>query len=200
MQQTLNLYKHLEQEDELLFSAVHMLAAAAITLALLFVYAAYGFYQQHSLDSRLAEAREQSEALQTRLAKLKSTEGLPGLSEDNVESLNSQIVMKRRILQFMKAGDAKSIELSGFFEGLSRQRPKGLWLEEIAIKSAGADIALQGVMVKASLLPDYLAALGNEKVFKGLTFNSMKIEDIEKQRQSMRFNVRVNREGVLIDE
>ena len=59
---------------------------------------------------------------------------------------------------------------SEYFKALSRQSPGDLWITGVTIAPNGQDIELSGRMLNPSMLPPYLARLGQEPHFKGRKF------------------------------
>ncbi len=188
MNQSINLYKHLDQHQTLPFSALHVAISVGATLVLTLLVVIFCSWQLSSLSSELLIAKQQKQVLGDQLQLLQGQ--INGDLLQKIELLKQKLAEKRRILaslELRKPGDN-----SGFSEqmaGLGRQQLTGLWLDRIQLSAGGEQLALNGVMRKASLLPKYLQSLGNEKVFSGIRFDLMRIEDIEQLDNQMRFEV-----------
>jgi len=63
-----------------------------------------------------------------------------------------------------------------YFRALSRQNVNGLWLTGVTIVGAGADIGVQGKAMQPTMIPNYIARLTAEKIMRGKTFASLKID------------------------
>lgn len=192
MQQSINLYDHLQKREAMPASAAHIGIAAAATLVLvIFVSTIMAFSASQQAD-RIAKAKERQQQLSLQLAELEASARSRTAQFETLDQLKQQLKNKRLVLSSLASEEQRiGNGFSRYLEGLGRQSLNGLWLDHIDFRQGGEQIALRGVMRKASLLPRYLQHLGNEPVFSGLRFQLMRIEDVEETNNEMTFEVTV---------
>ena len=69
------------------------------------------------------------------------------------------------------------------FTGLARQHVEGIWLTGLYIHAGGEKLNLQGRTTSAELVPRYLQRLAQEPSFKGIEFQTLLMERVEKTSQ-----------------
>lgn len=188
MLQSINLYRHLQQKEELRFSAKQGLIASAVLAAVMLVASAGLAVNSNLQGEALVQIQQERDDMQQTLANLQANAERIA-SSDTIERLRNEIDAKRSLLA--SVGDGSEPAFSEYMAGLGRQHVRGLWLETVAVKRRGEQIAISGSMNKASLLPRYLQQLGNESIFRGVRFQLMKIEELPLEQQQMRFEVAV---------
>ncbi|MBT8139216.1 MAG: hypothetical protein KJP25_05590 [Gammaproteobacteria bacterium] len=188
MQQTINLFTHLDQHHEPRFSALQGLIATGTLAVCMLLFSAALKLNTNIQQSALLDLQSQKDSLQQELAVLKANASKAN-SGNLIARLRSEIEAKRSLLA--SVGDSGAGGFSEYMAGFGRQHVSGLWLEKVTVGNKGEQIAISGAMQKPSLLPRYLQRLGNENVFKGLRFQLVKIEEQPQKKQQMRFEVAV---------
>ncbi|NNC55736.1 MAG: hypothetical protein HKO07_08455 [Pseudomonadales bacterium] len=188
MQQSINLFTHLDQRLEPRFSARQgAIACGVFAFGMILLSAALKLNTNMQQTNLLAKQNER-DGLQEELTILQAGNSI-ATSGELIARLRSEIEAKRSLLA--SVGDGSRGGFSEYMAGLGRQHVTGLWLQKIAVDKKGAQIAISGAMQKPSLLPRYLQRLGNENIFKGLRFQLMKIEELPEKTQQMHFEVAV---------
>jgi hypothetical protein len=72
---------------------------------------------------------------------------------------------------------------SGYFESLAKGFVDGLWLTDINLRENGDSFSLTGKALRPELVPELIAKLGNEEIFKGKSFQVFKMLLDEKTKQ-----------------
>lgn len=188
MQQTINLFVHLDQNKEPRFSARQGLIAIGALSVCMLIFGAALKVNTNMQQSALLELQGQRDQMQEELTILKASAS-KAASGDLIAKLRSEIESKRSLLA--SVGDGSAGGFSEYMAGLGRQHVNGLWLQKVKVVNKGKLIAISGSMQKPSLLPRYLQRLGNEDVFKGLRFQLMRIEELPQKKQQMQFEVAV---------
>lgn len=84
-------------------------------------------------------------------------------------------------------------ETEGFSEtlvALARQKEKGLWLTSILLGSANNQMLLQGVTLRAELVPAYLQNLRQESSFIGRQFALFQLNENEEAGSGLSFTLK----------
>ena len=68
-----------------------------------------------------------------------------------------------------------------YFHALARHTHAALWITGFAVSADGRALELKGRMLDASALPDYLARLNAEPVFKGRRFEQLSVTTVPRE-------------------
>ncbi|MBP6901003.1 MAG: PilN domain-containing protein [Burkholderiaceae bacterium] len=184
--QQLNLLDARFLPQRLPFSAVQGLAVVAAVLL-----ASTAAAQWLQLDS--ARQRAASRSLQDGLAPLRqqlvaagsqagaAAPGRPGAAlrpaEAELQQLRLQDGAQRRIREALEAGVAGQREgPSEHLLALARQANGAVWITGFSLSEDGRAIDLEGRMLDAAALPDYLRRLNAEPRFKGRPFAQLSLK------------------------
>ena len=94
--------------------------------------------------------------------------------------------------------DGNSQRFAGYFEGLARKHPQGLWLKTIQLGKGGDYLALEGEMTRPELVPKLLQQLRNEKIFSGKTFQDVRLFRSSDESKEMAFRLQTAPGGLDI--
>lgn len=178
MRQQINLLQNELIERKPALPAEQLIAVLLITLL---VAAASVWW----MNARAVESRANTSQLEARLATtqetvLQLTQAMTPIEADpRLDARLKQIEQELEHLQAITqvaGGLTRSRPLSEFVAGFGRQRPEGLWLSFLHVGQAGSNLVLEGHVVNAALLPDYIAGLGTEPAFEGLRFGQLSLE------------------------
>lgn len=174
--QQLNLLEARFVPQRLPFSAVQGLATVAAVLL-----ASTALAQWLQLDA--ARQRAASRALQDGLAPLRQqlvragSQGPQRPAEAELQQLRLQDSAQRRIREALDAGVAGQREgPSEHLLALARQANGTVWITGFSMSEDGRAIDLEGRMLDASALPDYLRRLNAEPRFKGRPFAQLSLK------------------------
>lgn len=197
MQQTINLFDHLEKRELIKVSSEHIAIAAIVTVCIILLVSVVTLYNSSQDARALQRAQEKDESLQAQLTSLQASS-----SNDSKAIQRSKQLLKQRreiLLSLSSHRQDDSEGFSDYLAGLGRQQLTGLWLNTIVLRAGGENISLKGRMQDPTLLPRYLQDLGKEPSFSGLRFQLMKIEKYiegnheknSKTKNQMQFEVSV---------
>ena len=189
MQQTINLFDHLEKHEAIAVSSKHIVVAAIVMLAVILLVSLISVFNESRDIALLQQAEEDNERLHAQLSVLRSE----STNESKSIQRSQRLLKQRREILYSLSNQQHDIGngFSDHLTGLGRQQLKGLWLSSIYLRAGGEEISLKGSMRHATLLPRYLQDLGKEPAFSGLKFQLMKIENSEASREQMQFEISV---------
>jgi MSHA biogenesis protein MshI len=180
MKQQINLYRDGLRPSKVPLSAATV--AGLAVLGLVVIGCGYGYLQW-----KTSTVQQRAEALQTRRDSLAArVEALgeqvsqqqpdPGLKAEAVR-LERELRLKRDLMGVVSGGgNANTDGFSVLLEGLGRRRLVGIWLQQVAVRSGGSEMAIRGKTRKPGLVPDYLQALSNEPAYVGKSFQTFRLQ------------------------
>lgn len=179
MRQQVNLYRDSLRPRRVVLPARWLAIVAALTLVSLgAVYAGLG-WQLDQRRARLADLRAQH--AETRQAVAQLGEALaarrpdPEL-EERAGRLERELAAKRRLVGIVRGrGRGKATGFAELLEGLGRQAVEGLWLEEVALRDGGRELAFRGRALTPARLPDWLEGLRAEPAYQGRAFATFRL-------------------------
>ncbi len=193
--QQINLYQPIFRKQEKVFSARAMVQGMAGILAGLLVFYGFGAWQVSGLEEQRVQAEQRrSEAL----ARIESLRQLhPERTKDaaleaRVQQLTQELHARTQVLTQLGSGaEGNTRGFSTHLEGLARQRPQPLWLNQIRIAGGGSDLQLAGSALRPEAVPQYLQRLADEAAFSGARFKHLQIVRPEKSKR-VDFTVQTN--------
>ncbi|SFM22622.1 hypothetical protein [Rugamonas rubra] len=180
MSQQINLFNPIFLKKKRVFGAVPMLQALLVILLGALALGGYARARVGELEQRAAAGKLLLEQREARLAKV-TAQFQPRLANP---ALAGQLANAELLLKSLR--DAEAVLHNGrlgntdgyaeYFRALARQNVGGLWLTGVSIVGAGHDIGVQGRAMQPTLIPNYIARLNAEKIMRGKTFASLRIE------------------------
>jgi len=191
--QEINLYQPMFRREQKVFSALTLLQiTAVVVLALVGIYA-WQAVSTAQLESRLTQLRNRentaSQRLSTLVAKRKQGRVSPALSSALADA---RATLKRQRAALSVLSSPSSGNTRGFSKplgALGHAIVNGLWLTRVDMESGGTQLALGGRMSRASVLPRYLQALGNQAPFASQRFSVLHIKRNEKGPGALAFTL-----------
>lgn len=180
MSQQINLFNPIFMKQKKYFSAVTMLQALGLIIvgsALFYAYAAYQVSQMSRQAEETAKryAKEQNQL--TRYASEYSPQQSMQQLEAEVHRLNGEVTTQQNLIATLKSGAiGNTTGYSAYLRAFARQVVPGLWLTGFNIQGDGAQISLQGGVLKPSLVPAYIQRLNREKVMRGKSFAALQMK------------------------
>jgi len=93
------------------------------------------------------------------------------------DSLQALVEGRRLVMARLERGDLGDTGgVSEYLRAFARQRMDGIWLTGLTIGGSGREITVQGRMLDARLLPDYLGRLREEAALRGRAFATLAME------------------------
>jgi hypothetical protein len=178
--QQINLFNPIFLKKKRVFGAVPMLQALLVILFGALALGGYARARVGELEQRAAAAKLLLEQREARLAKV-AAQFQPRQAN---AALAGQLANAELLLKSLRDADAvlhngrlgNTDGYAEYFRALARQNVGGLWLTGVSIVGAGHDIGVQGRAMQPTLIPNYIARLNAEKVMRGKTFASLRIE------------------------
>lgn len=177
--QQINLYQDEFRPRREVLSLRQAVAGLAGLLLVLLAVSAWQGWRSGQLAERVEATRQTLSRNETRLVSLREAQAArkpdPALAE-TVQRLARRVETKRRVLEVLAGKRFGNTE--GFvpqLTGLARQRIEGLWLTELRLHGGGTRLDLAGNALKPELVPRYLQRLGNEQIFSGTAFETLRL-------------------------
>jgi hypothetical protein len=93
------------------------------------------------------------------------------------DSLQSLVQGRRLVMARLERGELGDTGgVSEYLRAFARQRVDGIWLTALSIGGSGREITVQGRMLDAQLLPDYLGRLREEAALRGRAFATLAMD------------------------
>jgi hypothetical protein len=185
MEQQVNLYQPILGAEKRIFSA-RAIGGSLLTLgACLGGLHAFGAWRTGRIERSVAIIERQV-AAETSLrdgvsAALRPSRSIVDLQAQALE-LIADIAARERALDVVNRDTASPA--TGFaarLEALGRRQIDGLWLRTIVVGSGDGLLALRGATVDRRLVPQYLAALAEERAFDGVRFDKLVIRQARRE-------------------
>jgi hypothetical protein len=152
---------------------------AVVAAAAAAVLAGVGMISAAQNQSALAQQAEHSlAALQTRTPAVSATAAAQAATQGRVElaALQAQDAGQQQVRRAIESGAAgRSQGHSAYLLALARNSRGGLWITGLQLGEDGSALDLQGRMTDARELPQYLARLNEEPLFRGRTFSQLSV-------------------------
>ena len=157
-------------------SAVGLLRGLGLVLAASAAVVWFGARQVAALERTAADAKVVLDAREAKRADVFARFPVPGKDPliagalGQAEADRSALLEAEQILQGGELGNTHGY--ADYFRAFARARVNGLWLTGASIAGAGKEIeiGLQGRVVQADLLPQYISALSRESALQGKSF------------------------------
>jgi hypothetical protein len=178
MSQYINLFGPAFRKPRLLLSlnraAILAGVAALVMIGLL-------FYNRHQVEGLRAEVASAQGLLK---AQSRYTDRLKG--EGSAQKTNGGLASEvaRLEMELKSARDAMGVLEGGalgnrngfanYLQAFSRQALDGLWLTGFTVGGAG-DVAIQGRVISADLLPEYIQKMNKEPALQGRAFSALEM-------------------------
>lgn len=177
MSQQINLFNPALEHKKKIFSTVAMLQAL---LLIGICGMALGSFMRYRVagTERLAEAGRAELALrETRLANV-NRDFLPrkkdaALAQEMADAEAGLRVLKDAKEMLLRGDLGNTTGYSVYLRALARQSVSGVWLTGVSI--SGHDIGIDGLSLRADLVPHYISRLAGESAFEGKSFGSLDI-------------------------
>lgn len=179
MSQQINLFNPIFRKQKKYFSSVTMLQALGViclACALLAADAARRAYalkaQAAATDANLLARQEKLAAYRIQFAPRTKS---PTLAAEITAAQEELAMLTNAASTVARGGFGDTAGYSAYFKAFARQSFEGLWLTSLHVASGGARLAVQGNVLQAQLVPQYMRRLSSEPVMQGKTFASMEI-------------------------
>jgi hypothetical protein len=174
--QQINLFNPAFEKRKQALSALGLLQGLGLVLAASAAVVWFGARQVAALERTAADAKVVLDAREAKRADVFARFPVPGKDPliagalGQAEADRSALLEAEQILQGGALGNTHGY--ADYFRAFARARVNGLWLTGASIAGAGKEIeiGLQGRVVQADLLPQYISALSRESALQGKSF------------------------------
>lgn len=176
MSQQINLFNPAFEKRKQALSALGLLQGLGLVLAASAAVVWFGARQVAALERTAADAKAVLDAREAKRADVFARFPVPGKDPliagalGQAEADRGALLEAEQILQGGALGNTHGY--ADYFRAFARARVNGLWLTGASIGGAGKEIeiGLQGRVVQADLLPQYIGALSRESALQGKSF------------------------------
>lgn len=178
MSQYINLFGPAFRKPRLLLSLNRAALLAGIAGVVMIGLQFYDRYQVDSLRAELVSAQGLLKAQNTYTSRLKGD----GAAQKGNTGLAAEVA--RLELDLKSARDSMSVLESGalgnrsgfanYLQAFSRQALDGLWLTGFTVSGSG-EVAIQGRVLSANLLPEYIQKMNKEPALQGRAFSALEM-------------------------
>ncbi len=178
MSQYINLFGPTFRKPRLLLS---MNRAAMLAGLAAVVMIGLQFYHQHQADGLRAEVVSAQGLLKAQSAYTDRLKGEGAAQKGNtglvveVERLEMELKSARDAMSVMEGGALGNRSgFASYLRAFSRQALDGLWLTGFTVGGTG-EVAIQGRVISADLLPEYIQKLNKEPALQGRAFSALEM-------------------------
>lgn len=180
MRQHFNLINPALRKRRDLFSAMPLALLLAVLIVALVISASVARSRTQTLQAAADQRDQDFQAAQAQLLtvsqSLSSARASPAL-EAELENARAMLGLREEVITALESGMfSDGLGFAEFMRGFARQVPNGMWLRNFVLNPAGKDMEIRGQMLKATALPEFIQRLKTERVFQGLGFASLHIE------------------------
>ncbi len=148
-------------------------AALAAALGVFVLLEAVETERQRDLaKARLDAAQEQFKKLGSEPAK-----GRNKALEDEVVRLEQGLRGREALLVKIDGGIGNTTGFSGYLDALARRTLEGVWLTRVVVGTDDSEFSLQGRVVRAELVGQYIRLLNQEQVLRGRKISEMNLSE-----------------------
>lgn len=149
----------------------------AIVLVTMVAVQAYESHRVDGLREELASAQGLLKAQNVYTSRLKDDGAQKGntvLAAD-IQRLEAELKSARASMAVLEGSALGNRDgFARYMQAFSRQSLEGLWLTGFSV-GGGGEVAIQGRVVKAELLPEYIQRLNGEPALKGRAFSTLDV-------------------------
>ena len=193
MMRQINLFNPALLPQKQQFSAGTMLQAMGVIVLVLLGFVWFGQWQLSHLQKQSSANAKQLTSLRAQLEKLNASMPPREKSLRLVQDLSKaeqQLQGLQEVQGWLQSGSfGNSVGYASYMSALARQTVPGLWLTGFSFGGPGQSLALNGRVMQADLLPQFVQALSKEPSFHGKSFDGLEIwqgELDEKAKRALR--------------
>jgi MSHA biogenesis protein MshI len=183
MSQQINLYNAAFVPPREWVTAKSLATSLAAVLAVVVVSGVAANWHAARSVQTLKAAQAEKALAQTGLDAAKAAAQARKPSEQlqaEVSTARARIALRGRILEATQLNLATTDGgYSRYLAGLAQHAVPGLWLTQIGIDAAGAQLSLAGQTLRQEAVPDYVRRLKDEPVFAGKSFAGLEMTGTE---------------------
>lgn len=186
MAQNINLYQDvlIDRPEPLPPRQIGMALLALLFLMIgLSGFSLWQLQQQRSQLQALLQEEQSREAVVSELERQYPERQKSMQLEQEIHRLEQQLAGEKDLLGYFAGRDAGGNQaIVATLEGLAQHVREGIWLRRIALDASGEKVELAGTALHPDEVPSYLEYLGDQGIFSGRVFASLKLARL-KQNQ-----------------
>ncbi|MGQ5525047.1 PilN domain-containing protein [Chitinimonas sp. PSY-7] len=188
MTQQINLFSPVFKTKPVTFGLIWLICVVALILSSAFGAWWFSTRQLNSVEDHLAVLQTSKTALGRDMeALIRAGDMSPAPRvEPEKNTPVADVRTSQATLQALK-NSRHGTAFSAYFDGLALAQAEGVWLTGFVVRAGS--LSLQGRANSATLLPAYLDALNQQKVFTGSEFQGMHIGGVENNGGGIRFEL-----------
>lgn len=180
MSQQINLFNTAFAKQSKLLSTQAVWQGLAVAMLGVALFYGYASYQAYVLTQKADVSSKQLTAAQAQLAGQAadlSPQKANQLIEEEIKKVDAQVAAQQEMLGTLQGGNmGNTTGYSEYMRAFARQAVSGLWLTGFTITGNASQLALQGSVVNAELVPTYIRRLNQEPIMRGKSFAVLHIE------------------------
>lgn len=178
MSQYINLFGPAFRKPRLLLSLNRAALLAGVAGVVMIGLQFYDQYQVNGLRAELVSAQGLLKAQNTYTSRLKgdgaAQKGNTGLAAE-VARLEMELKSARAAMGVLEGGALGNRSgFANYLQAFSRQALDGLWLTGFTV-GGGGEVAIQGRVLSADLLPEYIQKMNKEPALQGRAFSALEM-------------------------
>lgn len=177
MSQYINLLGPAFRKQRLLLNLNRAVMLAVAALAVMGIVLAYEQQRVEGQREELASAQGLLKAQNVYTSRIKGEGAQQGntVLEADIQRLEAELKSARESMGVLEGGALGNRDgFARYMQAFSRQAIDGLWLTGFSVAGSG-DVAIQGRVVNAELVPEYIQKLNGEPALKGREFAALEM-------------------------
>lgn len=193
MKQQINLHQQQHRKGVQPLSALRLAQALLGVLVLMVAVSAWLHWDQSQQEQWLQALKQQRDERRQEIARLQVQ--FPPPKEDpalaaKLMRMEQDLAAKQQFLAGFSAGEVGNSEgFAPVLAGLARRPTPGLWLSSFSVHGDGG-LAFAGGATDPKAVPAFVAQLGQEPVFSGREFRTLRIERSQIDPRYLVFSLR----------
>lgn len=180
MSQQINLFNPIFLKQAKLLSLLTIVQALGLILLGSCFFYGYAWYQVHQLTQQSIESEKRLKMGEANLVRY-TAEFSPKQANETLRmevlNLEKQHLDQTKVVDALKSGAVGNTDgYSAYMRAFSRQINAGLWLTGFSVLGNGAQISLNGGVLRAELLPAYIRRLNSEAIMQGKSFSKLQMQ------------------------
>ncbi len=177
MSQQINLFNPAFRKQRMVISAMTAVYCLAATLLVLLTFQVYFHLQIKGLDAQMRAAQKLAQSKRADVERIRGggTQQTGSALDAEIARLESELKLTRQRVEDLKGGAIGNQQgFAEYLRAFSRQSLDGLWLTGFTI-GKGGEISINGRVMAAELVPNYIQRLNQEQVLQGRSFASLSL-------------------------
>jgi hypothetical protein len=112
------------------------------------------------------------------------------LLDEQIKRLEAELAEQKQLIGYFSSREqGGNVAILQILQGLAEHRQQGVWLRRIYLDGSGRRIHLAGSALRPQQVPAYLQLLGEQDVFNGQEFASLKLARLQERPGQIDFSL-----------